>query len=181
MRLIDRLRVERVVWLLDQRLLDLPHDLRVAHRRETRQNLYSAAQDVGTTKAIKNLGNSAELAAAYLTAHFGDRPRHSWIAAALWAATSMLVMTAILADAANGFASGVTTADPHATGVYHWSGLSLLQRDVTVTAADGATTIRGGTLSLAGWALWVAIAVAVGRLWRWPAAWRARARASATV
>lgn len=96
---IDRLRVERVVWALDQRLYDIPRISRIAHRREVRQNLLTAAQDVGTTAALRNIGPSAQLAAAYLAAEFGDRPRHSWIAALLWAATSMLVVTAVLADA----------------------------------------------------------------------------------
>jgi hypothetical protein len=173
---LDRLRIERIVWTLDQRLYGLPRDARIAHRREVRQNLLTAAQDVGTGAAIRNLGNSSQLAAAYLAAEFGDRPRHSWIAAAVWAATSMLVVTAILADAANGFAAGIASGNPHATGTFHWGGLSALQTAVTCTAVDGRTTISGGGLSLLGWALWVAIAVLVGRLWRAPATWRSRAR-----
>ena len=88
----------------------------------------------------------------------------------------MLVATAILTDAANGFAAGIVAANPHATGTYHWGGLSLLQDDVTTTAADGQTTVSGGGLSLVGWVLWVAIAVLVGRLWRAPGTWRAWAR-----
>jgi hypothetical protein len=173
---IDRVRIERVVWSLDQRLYDIPREPRIAHRREVRQNLLSAAQDIGTTAALRNIGTTAQLAAAYLAAEFGDRPRHSWIAALLWAATSMLVVTAVLADAANGFASGIVAANPHATGTYHWGGLSLLQSDVTAKAADGHTTLSGGGLTLAGWLLWVIITVMVGRLWRVPGTWRARAR-----
>ena len=104
---IDRVRIERVVWMLDTRLYDIPRESRIAHRREVRQNLLSAAQDIGTTAAVRNIGSSAQLAAAYLAAEFGDRPRHWWIAALLWAATSMLVVTAVLTDAANGFAAGI--------------------------------------------------------------------------
>jgi len=173
---IDRLRIERVVWTLDQRLYDIPRDSRIAHRREVRENLLSAAQDLGTTAALRNLGTSAQLAAAYLSVEFGDRPRHSWIAAAVWAATSMLVVTAVLADAANGFAAGVAAGNPHSIVIYHWGGLSLLQSGVTVKAASGHTTVSGGGLSVAGWVLWVAIAVMVGRLWRAPGTWRARSR-----
>lgn len=134
---LDRVRIERVVWTLDQRLYDIPRNSRIAHRREVRQNLLSAAQDVGTTVALRNIGTTAQLAAAYLAAEFGDRPRHSWTAAGLWAATSMLIVTAVLADAANGFAAGIAAANPHATGTYHWGGLSLLQGSVTATALDG--------------------------------------------
>jgi hypothetical protein len=173
---IDRLRIERLVWMLDQRLYDIPRESRVAHRRELRQNLLSAAPDIGTTAALRNIGTSAQLAAAYLAAEFGDRPRHSWIAAVLWAATSILIVTAVLADAANGFAAGVAAANPHATGTYHWGGLSLLQGDVTVKAVGGHTTLSGGGLSVAGWVLWVVVAVLVGRLWRAPGTCRARAR-----
>jgi hypothetical protein len=176
---IDRLRIERVVWLFDHRLYDIPRDARIAHRREVRQNLQTAAQDVGATTALRNLGNSAQLAAGYLAAEFGDRPRHSWMAAALFAATSLLVMTAILADAANGFAAGVVAAAPHATGSFHWGGLSLLQSGVTCQATDGHTTVTGGALSPLGWALWIAITVLVGRLWRAPGIWRGRARSRA--
>ena len=100
----DRLRIERVVWMLDQRLYDIPRESRIAHRREVRLNLLSAAHDIGTRAALQNIGTSAQLADAYRAAEFGDRPRHSWIAAGVWAATSMLVVTAVLTDAANGFA-----------------------------------------------------------------------------
>lgn len=177
----DRVRVERVVWMLDQRLYDIPRDSRLAHRREVRLNLLSAAQDIGTRAALRNIGTSAQLAAAYLAAEFGDRPRHSWIAAGLWATTSLLVVTAVLADAANGFAAGIIAANPHATGTYHWGGLSLLQGNVIAKAAGGQTTLSGGGLTPAGWALWVVIAVIVGRLWRAPGIWRARARPTITA
>ena len=172
----DRLRIERVVWTLDQRLYDLPRKARIAHRRELRQNLLTAARDIGTSAALGNLGNGSQLAAAYLASEFGDRPRHSWIAAAVWATTSMLVATAILTDAANGFAAGIATGNPHATGTFHWGGLSALQDTVTCTAVNGHTTVNGGGLSLLGWALWLAIAVMIGRLWRAPAFWHARMR-----
>jgi hypothetical protein len=175
---LDRLRIERVTWMLDQRLYDLPPSARVAHRRELRQNLLAAAGELGTGPALRNLGNSSQLAAAYLAAEFGDRPRHSWIAAFTWAATSLLVVTAILTDAADGFAAGIVAGSPNATGTFRWSGLSALQDTVTCTAVNGHTSVSGGGLSLLGWALWLAIAVLVGRLWRVPGTWRARSRAA---
>ena len=89
----------------------------------------------------------------------------------------MLVVTAVLADAANGFAAGIVAGNPYATGTYHWGGLSLLQDGVTVKAGGGQTTVSGGGLSVAGWVLWIVIAVMVGRLRRAPGTWRARARA----
>lgn len=47
----DRLRVERVVWSLDQQLYDLPRASRLATRREVQENLLCAAHDIGTTPA----------------------------------------------------------------------------------------------------------------------------------
>ena len=41
--LIDRMRIERVVWSLDQRLYDLPRKTRIERRRELRTNLLDAA------------------------------------------------------------------------------------------------------------------------------------------
>jgi hypothetical protein len=175
---VDRMRIERVTWMLDQRLYDLPRASRIAHRRELRQNLLTAARDVGTSAALRNVGNNSQLAAAYLAAEFGDRPRHSWTAAIVWAATSLLVATAILTDAANGFAAGVSAGSPHVTGTFRWGGLTALQDTVTCTVVDGRTTVEGGGVSLLGWLLWLAIAVLVGRLWRVPGAWRARSRAA---
>jgi hypothetical protein len=48
---MDRLRTERVVWTLDQRLYDLPRNSRIAMRREVRENLRTATVDVGATQA----------------------------------------------------------------------------------------------------------------------------------
>lgn len=79
---IDRLRIERAVWTLDQRLYDLPRKSRIAKRREVRANLLTAAHDIGAREALSRVGNSRQLAAEYRSAEFGDEPRPSWIAAA---------------------------------------------------------------------------------------------------
>ena len=44
---IDRMRIERAVWALDQRLYDLPRKSRIAKRREVRENLITASHDIG--------------------------------------------------------------------------------------------------------------------------------------
>ena len=54
--LVDRLRIERVVWSLDQRLYDLPRTSRIAKRREVRENLQVAAAHVGVAHAIRQFG-----------------------------------------------------------------------------------------------------------------------------
>ena len=117
---LDRLRIERVVWSLDQRLYDLPRRTRIETRREVRQNLLTGARDVGTTQALRNLGSSGELAEGYLSAEFGSGPRHSWMAAGVFALLVPLLATSIFADAASAFADGITAADPNATGTYTW-------------------------------------------------------------
>lgn len=177
---IDRLRIERVVWMLDQRLYDLPRRSRIEKRREVRQNLLSAAQDIGTSSALGRLGTSAELAAEYLDVELGTGPRHSWIAAALFLLTGQLVLTSLLAEAASAFGDGITAADPHATGRYTWAGISYLQDTVTYTFVDGHGTSVGGAWTPLAWGMWLVATVLVGRLWRALPWWR-RSRLSSTA
>ena len=48
----DRMRIERVVWMLDQRLYDLPRRSRIDKRREVRANLRAAASDIDGAIAL---------------------------------------------------------------------------------------------------------------------------------
>ncbi len=173
-RWLDRLRIERVVWSLDQQLYDLPRADRIAIRREVRQNVLAAARDVGTAAALRNLGGTAALADGYLTAEFGHGPRYSWIAAVLFATSFPLVLLPVLTDAARGFGAGILAADPHATGTFTWPGLSFLQQDVTYTLVGGQGSYTGGAPSLGAWAVLVIGTVLCGRLWRIPAVRRRR-------
>ena len=163
---LDRLRIERVVWALDQRLYDLPRASRIAIRREVRQNLLSAARDVGAGAALKQLGGTAELASEYMTAEYGEGPRHSWIAACVFLVSFRLLLIALLGEAALGFGHGITAADPHATGTFAWDGVSLLQTRVTYTFLNGHGTSTGGAMTPLAWALLIAGTVLAGRLWR---------------
>ncbi len=169
---LERLRIERVVWMLDQRLYDLPRKSRIAKRREVRANLLSAAHDVGTDAALRNLGNSHALAAEYLSAEFGDGPRPHWVAAATFFLTAQLVFTSMLSEAALAFGDGVTAANPHATGTYAWSGIAYLQDTVTYTFVDGQGQSVGGAWTPLAWAIWFVATVLVGRLWRVTRTWR---------
>lgn len=164
--LIDRLRIERVVWSLDQRLYDLPRRQRIDRRREVRGNLIDAARDIGTEEALRDLGNTAVLANEYLDAELGTAPRHSWIAAGLFLATATLLLTTVLFDAADAYGDGILAGDPAASGTFHWSGVSLLQTEVTYTVAAGEQHFVGGAFSPLAWALLVGGAILVGRLWR---------------
>ncbi|MDQ1463091.1 MAG: hypothetical protein QOC73_32 [Actinomycetota bacterium] len=171
---LDRMRIERLVWALDQRLYDLPRHSRIAKRREVRENLRAATVDVGATDALRNLGNSRQLAAEYRAAEYGDEARPAWIAAALFLATGQLVLTALLSEAASAFGDGIKAANPNATGTFTWSGIHYLQDTVTYTFADGKGSSVGGAWTPLAWALWIVATVLVGRLWRVASVWRRR-------
>lgn len=179
--LLDRLRIERVVWFLDQQLYDLPRRSRIEHRREVRANLLSAAADVGTSAALRQIGSSRQLAAGYLTAELGEGPRASWLAAAVFLFTGQLVLTSVLSEAAQAFGRGVTAADPTATGTYTWAGISHLQSAVTYTFVDGHGSSVGGAWTPLAYVLWLIATVLVGRLWRLVPMWRARRRRPAAA
>jgi hypothetical protein len=171
---LDRMRIERLVWALDQRLYDLPRQSRIAKRREVRENLRAATIDVGTTHALRNLGNSRQLAAEYRAAEYGDEARPAWIVAALFLATGQLFMTAFLSEAASAFGDGIKAANPNASGTFTWSGIRYLQDTVTYTFTNGKGSSVGGAWTPLAWALWIIATVLVGRLWRVASVWRRR-------
>lgn len=166
LNVVDRLRIERVVWDLDQRIYNLPYRKRIAIRREVRDNLRTAASDIGAKAAAHNIGSVHQLAADYLDAQFGGRPRPSWIAAALFAFTAVLILQALLTEAALGFRDGVLHANPDYTGSMTWHGIGLIQSKVNYTFAAHHATISGGALSPLAWLLIAVGAIAIGRLWR---------------
>jgi hypothetical protein len=165
-RWFDRLRIERLVWALDQQLYDLPRAARIATRREVRANLLEAAADIGAGPALRRVGSSRRLAEQYLTAEYGDRPRHSWIAAAYVGGLVPLLLNFVLGEAATAFRNGVTAADPHATGSFVWSGFSLLQSPAAITFTDGQSASVGGAWTPLTYVLWLAAVILAGRLWR---------------
>lgn len=162
----DRLRIERLVWMLDQQIYDLPRQSRVATRREVHANLLDAARDVGAAEALRRVGGSRGLAEQYLQAEFGEGPRHSWIATAYAAALIPLLLNYFLGEAATSFRQGVTAADPHATGTFVWSGVSWLQTSSAFTFTDGSSSGVGGAWTPLTYLLWLAVTVGAGRLWR---------------
>ncbi|MEP7111795.1 MAG: hypothetical protein ABI862_00890 [Ilumatobacteraceae bacterium] len=175
---IDRLRIERAVWALDQRLYDLPRKSRIANRREVRENLITATRDIGARDALHNLGDSRRLAAEYLSAQFGDEARPSWIAAGVFFLTGQLILTSILTEAALAFGHGITTANPNATGSFTWPGIKYLQDTVTYTFVDGKGDWVGGAWTPVAWALWIVATICIGRLWRLAGVWRRRHQAA---
>jgi hypothetical protein len=169
---IDRLRIERAVWMLDQRLYNLPRRSRIARRREVRANLLTAAPDIGTTEALRHLGDPRRLAAEYVAAELGEKPRPSWIGAAAVGGTVPYLFTWILSVGTGAFGDGIVGADPQATGTFTWSGIRYLQESVTYTFVDGRGSSVGGAWTPLLWAVWIVLTVVAGRLWRllptWP-------------
>jgi len=179
--LFDRMRIERVVWMLDQRLYELPRRSRIEKRREVRENLRLAASDVGTTQALARLGNSRELAGEYLSAEFGEGPRPSWVAAAVFLFLGVLVGTSLFNSAALAYRDGITAANPHATGSYSWHGIEYLQTSVHYSFTNGSAHFHGGAFTPLAWLLGLLATVLVGRLWTVPSVWRRRRAASRAV
>jgi hypothetical protein len=178
---IDRLRIERAVWALDQRLYDLPRKSRITKRREVRQNLLAAAHDIGTVDALSRLGNTRQLAAGYLSAEFGEGPRPFWVAAVTFAVTAQLLFTWVLGEAASAFGHGITAANPHATGTFTWSGIHYLQDTVTYTFVNGKGSSVGGAWTPLAWAICIVVTVLVGRLWRVASTWHRRRTTTTTT
>ena len=161
---IDRLRIERLVWMLDQQIYDLPRARRIATRREVRANLLEASADVGTTEALRRLGGSRGLAEQYLVAEFGDQPRPSWIGAIYAAGLTPLLLNYLLSEVTNGFTDGVRAA--HGNGTFAFEGVAFLQHALTVTVTGPDVTLSGGSWTPWTYAIWLLIVILAGRLWR---------------
>ena len=163
----DRLRLERAVWEFDRRLQDLPRASRVARRRELRDNLQSATEDVGAAAAVRQLGDPRQLAAGYLAAEYGDwQPRPSWTRAAAAAVLFYLLLTWLLEAGSSAFRSGVLTGEPGATGGFSWNGVPYLLDDVAFTFSGGVSTSVGGAWRPGAYLALVLVTVVAGRLWR---------------
>lgn len=164
---LDRVRIERLVWALDQRLYDLPHTSRVAKRREVRANLLEATADHGVAEALRRVGGSRALAREYLGAEFGDRPHHSWTGAAVFAALVPLFLFGGLSEVSDAYAQALT-AGHAAAGTYTWGGVGYLQNPLTFTVdqGQGEVTQAGGAFTPVVYVLWAIGTVVCGRLWR---------------
>lgn len=171
----DLLRIECTVWTLDTYLADLPRRSRVAHRREVRANLRAAADDVGTTEALRRLGAPRRLAAGYLAAEYGEwQPRPAWKTGAACMLLAVILMTVYVTAGQAAFGDGIHAADPHAAGTFHWHGFSYLTQDTTYTFVDGKHTTVGGAWTPLVYAGLAAVFILTGRLWRLLPAWRRR-------
>jgi hypothetical protein len=163
----QQLIIERAVWSLDYRVQDLPWRSRVGKRRELRQDLRSAAGEVGARTAVDRLGDLRVLAEDYLAAEYGDLSgRPHWSAAGAWLVIFTAFMMLVDHVASTAFRAGVSAAGAHPTGVLAWKGVPHLLDKGTFTYSEGHVERLGGA-----WTPWVYVvmlggAVLVGRLWR---------------
>ncbi|BFV60766.1 hypothetical protein KCMC57_up58700 [Kitasatospora sp. CMC57] len=163
---LDRLRIEWVVWSLDQRLYDLPSRTRIARRREVRANLLAAAAEIGAAQALRRLGGSRALAQEYMDAELGDGPRYSWSAAGIFLLTTALLLNFFLDEAANAYQQAIAAVGPHIDGAFTWSGVAGLQSSVTFVFHQGQASRSGGAWTPLVYALLLVGTAASGRLWR---------------
>jgi hypothetical protein len=118
--LVDRLRVERAIWVLDTLNGDLPGRRRKAIRNELRADLWASAQEVGTAEAIRRLGNLRRLSAEYSDAEYGeDAPRPRWLKGIFWGALTDFVLMFVTAAQLAAFEAGLLAAGPGA-GEYEY-------------------------------------------------------------
>lgn len=166
LNLLDRARIERFVWSVDQRLYELPRKARIEKRRELRTNLLDAAADSGTAAALRDVGDGGQLAASYLDADLGPAPRPSWMTAAAVVFGGMLFLTSLLTDAAKAYGDGILAGNPSAAGKFTWPGVQFLQTAVKYSVANGKHEFHGGAVSPVGYLVLFVLAIAAGRLWR---------------
>lgn len=164
---LDRLRLERAVWAVDSRLQDLPRRSRVARRRELRNNLRSASEEVGAAVAVRQLGDLRQLSAGYLAAEYGDwQPRPSWTRAAAAGFLFYLALAWLLEAASSAFRAGVLTGQPQATGSFSWNGIPYLLDHEAFTFSHGASTSVGGAWRPGAYLALILVSILAGRLWR---------------
>jgi hypothetical protein len=164
--LIGRLRIERLVWELDQRLWELPRRRRIDCRREVRQNLLAAAGETGVTAAMRGVGSAAELARGYKAAEYGDRPRPHWWAAGIAALLIAQLPLLIQGQVTTMNEAAIRAVDPHATGNFTVPGIVFLQHATVYTFSNGQAALSGGDLSPLFYIAWLASVILIGRLWR---------------
>jgi hypothetical protein len=134
---------------------------------------------VGTTRALRRLGSSYQLAEEYLTAQYGAHPRHSWVAAACVAGLIPLALDFFMSEAMSGDQAAINAVNPHVRGTFTVPGISYLQHAVVCTFTDGHCSIAGGSWPLTCYLLWLAAAILAGRLWRLPLSWARRREGAA--
>jgi hypothetical protein len=171
--LLDRLRIERVVWIVDRLVVELPGRSRRAIRRELRDNLRAAAAEVGAAQAVQRLGSLRRLANGYLDAEVGDYgPQPRWARGLLCAVVVEAMVIAVALIQNHAFVDGVVALAPHVDGTYGWSALAPGMPSGEVTLFGGQARRFDMEFPFAI-LLYPAVAYVLGsRLWRSLPSWR---------
>jgi hypothetical protein len=169
MRLLDRCRIERAVWVVDTWIGDLPRRRRREIREELRANMLASAEEVGAREAVRRLGPLQRLAVGYLDAEFGDvSPRPNWVRGVTWALAVEIVLLAAIFAGMNGYTSALDAA--RASGTYDWSPLGPLGPQYTETRSlgqfDGFAIEFDFVSLLASIGVLLLVFVVAGRTWR---------------
>jgi hypothetical protein len=165
MTLVDRLRIERVLWTVDILIYDIRTARRRTIRRELRTNLRAAAREQGVGAAIRQLGPLRQLATGYVDAQYGERARRPrWMRAIWWAFVCALLIEAFILVSFSAYVAGVSAGNPGANGIYVWNQLAGYGLGTfKVWFVHGQTHSFEATFNLAYEA---AAGIIGGRLWR---------------
>ncbi len=169
MTLVDRLRIERVLWTVDILIYDIRTARRRTIRRELRANLRAAARDQGVGAAIRQLGPLRQLARGYVDAQYGEgalQPR--WLSGAWWLFVCALVIEGLILASFSSYIAGVSAGNPGANGIYVWNQLAGIGLGTyKVWFVHGQVHSFEGTLFIGAPLIYMAAAYIIGgRLWR---------------
>jgi predicted acyltransferase len=132
-----------------------------------RDNLCAAADQVGTRQAVRQLGDLRRLAAEYLAAEYGELARRpSWTAAAVFIVLFEIFLMVVGYVATSAFQAAVTATTPHATGTFHWHGISYLISPETFIYRNGHVASSGGAWTPLVYVLMLLGTLIAGRIWR---------------
>jgi hypothetical protein len=166
--LVDRLRVERAIWVLDTFNGDLPGRRRKAIRAELRADLWASAQEVGVAEAVRRLGNLRRLSAGYADAEYGeDGPRTRYLKGIFWSVLAEIVLIFVMMAQVFAFDAGLMEAGSRA-GEYRFRALGWGPVYETTYDEEGFISFSlDFTPALLPYALVLLVAFLVGgRMWR---------------
>ena len=165
---LDRLRIERAVWSLDQRLYDLPRRTRIETRREVRQNLLTGARDVGTTQALRNLGTELRAGTGLPVGRVRIRATPLLAGSGRLRPSRTAAGDVVLRRRRNRLRERDHRRRPRRDRHIHLGGISRLQSTVHVYVRRRPRDVDRKRFTPLLYVLWIVATILVGRLWRAP-------------
>ncbi len=172
--LLDRLRIERTVWSLDQQLYDLP----AGRGSPTDVTSGTTCERPRRTSGPPRPSAASVRVSAWrpTTSTPSSAPRRGRRGGPQGSSCSPASCCSPLCSTKPPLRSltAFVAANPGATGSYRWSGIDFLQSPVDYRFADGSYSFTGGAWTPVAWAVWIVATILVGRLWRALPFWRRR-------